>query len=117
MKGQSGVEFMILMAVMLTIVLVFVWSGLSLRQRVFDIKTNLEAQELCDNIAFEINSAVKAGNGYKREFYVKNEFFGVSDFLIHATAYSVFIDWNGKSVSSSIVTNTTNGDIERGRKF
>jgi len=117
MKGQAGVEFMILMSVMLMIVLIFVWNGLSTRQKVFDAKTNVEAQEFCDYIAFEINSAVKAGNGYKRNFYVKNEFFGTSDFNITVSEYSVFIDWDGKSVSSSIVTRNINGLIERGKKY
>ncbi|MDI6825580.1 MAG: hypothetical protein QMD36_00045 [Candidatus Aenigmarchaeota archaeon] len=104
MKGQAGIEFMMLMSIMLTIVLIFVWSGLSLRQRIFGTKTNVEAQELCDYIAFEINSAVKAGDGYKRKFYVENEFFGVSAFTITVSEYSVFIDWDSKSVSSPIIT-------------
>lgn len=117
MKGQAGVEFMILMSVMLMIVLIFVWNGLSTRQRVFDVKTNVEAQEFCDYIAFEINSAVKAGDGYKRNFYVKNELFGVSNFTIAVSEYSVFIDWTGKSFSSSIITRNINGVIERGKKY
>lgn len=117
MKGQAGVEFMILMSVMLTIVLIFVWNGLSTRQRVFEAKTNVEAQEFCDYIAFEINSAVKAGDGYKRNFDVKNELFGVSDFTITVSEYSVFIDWTGKSFSSSIITENINGVIERGKKY
>jgi hypothetical protein len=117
MKGQAGVEFMVLVAIMLTIVLIFVWNGLSTRQRVFDVKTNVEAQQLCDNIAFEINSAVKAGDGYKRKFYVKDEFFGVSNFTISVSEYSVFIDWSHNSVSSSMITENINGAIERGKKY
>ncbi|MCX6821399.1 MAG: hypothetical protein NTW30_01340 [Candidatus Aenigmarchaeota archaeon] len=117
MKGQAGVEFMVLVAIMLTIVLIFVWNGLSTRQRVFDVKTNVEAQQLCDNIAFEINSAVKAGDGYKRNFYVKNEFFGVSNFTISVSEYSVFIDWSHNSVSSPIITKNITGAIERGKKY
>ena len=118
MKGQAGIEFMILMSVMLTIVLIFVWNGLSTRQRVFEAKTNVKAQEFCDYIAFEINSAVKAGDGYKRNFNVENELFGISDFTINVSEYSVFVDWDGKSVTSSIVIrNITNGVIERGKKY
>jgi hypothetical protein len=117
MKSQAGVEFLILMSIMLTIVLVVVWSGLSLRQKVFWSKTVTEAQELCDYIAFEINSAVKAGDGYKRNFYVENEFFGVTDFTITVSEYSVFIDWDGKSVSSSIVTRNITGSIEKGKTY
>ena len=117
MKGQAGIEFMALMSIMLTIVLIFVWNGLSTRQRVFDVKTNADAQELCDNIAFEINSAVKAGDGYKRNFYVQDEFFGVSNFTVTISEYSVFMDWSKKSVSSVIVTKNINGGIERGKRY
>jgi len=117
MNGQAGVEFMILMSVMLMIVLIFVWNGLSTRQRVFEIKTSVEAQGLSNSIAFEINSAVKAGYGYKRNFYVKNEFFGASDFNITISEYSVFIDWDKKSVSSSIVIRNITGEIEKGQKY
>ena len=117
MNGQAGVEFMILMSVMLMIVLIFVWNGLSTRQRVFEIKTSVEAQGLSNSIAFEINSAVKAGYGYKRNFYVKNEFFGASDFNITISEYSVFIDWDEKSVSSSIIIRNITGEIEKGQKY
>jgi hypothetical protein len=117
MKGQAGVEFMILISIMLIIVLIFVWNGLSTQQRVFDVKTDVEAQQLCDNIAFEINSAVKAGDGYKRNFYVKNDFFGVSNFTISVSEYSVFIDWYHNSVSSSIITKNIHGIIEREKKY
>lgn len=117
MKGQAGVEFMILMSVMLMIVLIFVWNGLSTRQRVFEIKTSVETQGLSNSIAFEINSAVKAGDGYKRNFYVKNEFFGASGFNITISEYSVFIDWDKKSVSSSIIIRNITGEIERGKKY
>ena len=79
------------------------------------VKSSLEAQELCDKIAFEINAAIKAGNGYKRKFYVDETLFGASDFTVSIEEYSVFIDLDGKSVSSSIITkNITSGTIRKG---
>ncbi len=117
MKGQAGIEFMILVAVVLIIVLIFVWNGLTTRQRVFNTKTNIESQKLCKYIAFEINSAVKAGDGYRRKFYVEKEFFGASSFTIKVSEYSVFMDWNHNSVASPIVTKNITGTIERGKWY
>jgi hypothetical protein len=110
MKGQVSTEFMIFLSVLIVILSVFLWSNLSLQHRMIGVKSDIEAQELCDKIAFEINSAVRAGEGYKRRFYVDESFFGVSDFSINIEEYSVFVDFNGNSVSSSIITkNITNG--------
>ncbi len=115
MKGQVSTEFMIFLSILLVIVSVFLWSNLSLQHRMIGIKTDVDAEELSEKIAFEINAAVKAGNGYRRRFYVDEKLFGASDFDISVQDYSVFIDWDGNSVSSSIITkNITSGKIKKG---
>jgi len=115
MRGQVSTEFMIFLSILLVILSVFLWSNLSLQYRMMGVKSDVEAQELCDKIAFEINAAVKAGNGYKRIFYIDETLFGASDFEIIIEGYSVFIDWDDSSVSSSIVTrNVTSGNIKKG---
>jgi hypothetical protein len=95
--------------------MIFLWNHLSLQRRLDHVKSNVEAQELCDNLAFEINSAVKAGKGYKRSFLLEGSIHGTSDFDISIANYSIFIDWNGNSVVSNIITREINGTIEKGR--
>lgn len=115
MKGQVSIEFMIFLSILLIILTILLWSNLSLRYRMIGIKSNVEAQELCDKIAFEINSAIRAGEGYKRRFYLDETIYGSSGFDIFVEDYSVFIDWNDKSVTSSIITkNITSGSIQKG---
>jgi len=109
MKGQASVEFMVFICVLMVILSVFLWSDMSLQNRIIGIKSNTEAKELCDSIAFEINTAARAGDGYKRDFFVKSSFFGALDFNVSVENYSVFIDWNGKSVSSSIIIQSVSG--------
>ena len=92
----------------------FIWSNLSLQNRLIGIKSNVEAQELCDGLAFEINAAVKAGDGYERSFLVEDSIYGAADFSISIANYSVFIDWNDKSVVSNIVVRDINGTIVKG---
>jgi len=114
MKGQASVEFMVLIGVLMVILAVFLWSNMSLQSRLLGIKTKVEAQELCDKIAFEVNTAVRSGDGYKRGFYVEKNFFGVSDFDISVGNYAVFVDWKQGSVVSSIITKNITGTMTKG---
>ena len=114
MKAQLSIEFIIFVSIMLIILTVFLFSGTSIRFRLFGIKSNVEAKEFSDNVAFEINTAVRAGNGYERRFYVEDSLFGTSDFSISVEGYSVFIDWGKNSVSSSIITDGIVGSISKG---
>lgn len=114
MKGQSAIEFMTYVSMLTLILAIFLWSNVSLEKRKIGIKTMVEAENFCDGIAFEINNAVRSGNGYSRKFYVDDIFNGVSDFVVTVSNYSVYVDWTDNSVSSSIVvkelanTNTIN---------
>ena len=114
MKAQLSIEFIILISILLIIFTVFLFSGTSTRSRLIGIKSRLEAKELSDSIAFEINTAVRAGNGYERRFYVKDSLFGVSDFSISVEGYYVFVDWDKSSVSSSVITDGIVGSMSKG---
>ena len=109
MKSQVSIEFMIFVTILIAILTVFLWSDTSLSYRMIGIKSNTEAKKLCDNVAFEINSAARTGDGYKRSFYVDETLYGISDFTISIEEYSVYIDWDGKSVSSSIIIRGISG--------
>jgi len=113
MRGQASVEFLFLIGVLMMILAVFLWSDMSLQNKYYGIKTKVEAQKLCDEIAFEVNTAVRAGDGYKREFYMEKDFFGVSDFDISVGNYSVFIDWEKGSTTSSIIIKNITGTVTK----
>ena len=103
MKGQAAIEFITYVSILTFILAVFLWSSTSLEKRKTGIKTMTEAENFCDNIAFEINSAVRSGDGYSRKFHVDDSFYGVSNFDISVNNYSVYMDWTNNSVSSSII--------------
>jgi hypothetical protein len=115
MKGQSSVEFMVYIGILLVILSVFLWSSNSLQSRLNEVKIQNDAQQLCDKVAFEINTAVRSGNGYKRDFYMEKSFFGVSDFNITVDYYTVYLTWNNFSVISNIITKNITGTITEGR--
>lgn len=119
MKGQAAIEFLVYVGIVAMILAAFLWSSLSLQNQSIHTKTNAEAKKLCDNIAFEINSAVRSGDGYSREFLVPRSFDGVRDFTITIEDYSVFLDWRDKSTSSGIIVNniTNTNTINKGPNF
>jgi hypothetical protein len=119
MRGQSAIEFMIYVSILALILAIFLWSNTSLERRMMGIKTVTEAKNFCDNIAFEINNAVRTGDGYSRKFYVQDSFYGVSSFVITVGNYSVYLDWGDNSASSSIIVNniTNTSTINPGFKL
>jgi len=114
MIGQVSTEFMIFVSILVVMMTIFLWSNTSMSYQAIGIKSDTEAKKLCDRIAFEINSASRAGNGYKRNFYVDENLYGISDFTISVSEYSVFVDWDEKSVSSSIIVKNITGTIHTG---
>ena len=109
MKGQSAFEFLVYVGIVVLIMAYFLWNSLSLQSQSMHTKIDAEANKLCDTIAFEINSAVRSGDGYNRKFLVPKSFAGITDFTITVDEYSVFVDWGDKSIVCSIITrNITN---------
>jgi len=119
MKGQSAFEFLVYVGIVMLIMAYFLWNSLSLQSQSMHTKIDNEARNLCDTVAFEINSAVRLGDGYSRKFLVPDSFAGITDFTTTVDGYSVFVDWGGKSLSCSIITkNVTNTDtINKGYNF
>ena len=119
MKGQSAFEFLVYVGIVVLIMAIFMWNSLSLQRQSMYTKIDTEAKNLCDTIAFEINSAVRLGDGYHRKFFVPNSFAGITDFTITVDGYSVFVDWSDKSANCNIIIkNVTNTDvINKGYNF
>ncbi len=118
MKGQVTIEFMIFVTILIFMLSIIMWNNVSLQSQMMYAKANIEVQKLCDTIAFEINSAVRAGQGYRRRFYVEEHVYGVSNYTVDVKEYAVFIDWDGNSVVSSIITkNITSGTINKGWNY
>jgi len=112
MRGQSGFEFLVYVGIVVLIMAVFLWHSLSLQNQSMYTRIDTEARNLCDMVAFEINSAVRSGDGYSRKFFVPDNFAGIPDFTIMVDKYSVFLDWGDKSTSCSIIIrNITNTNV------
>lgn len=114
MKSQAGIELMIFVSILLLAFTSFLIGNFSFQSELITTKTSTEAQKICDEIGFEINTAVRAGNGYERNFFVEDSFFGVSEYNITVQNYTVYLDWDKGSITSTIITDNIIGSVEEG---
>ncbi len=114
MIGQVSTEFMIFVSILLVLMLILLLNNTSMSYQLIGIKSDAEAKKLCDRIAFEINSASRVGNGYKRNFFVDENLYGISNFTMSVNEYYVSLDWGKKSVSSSIIVKNITGTVHTG---
>jgi len=114
MKAQVSVEFLVYFAFILLMAGLFLANHLTNSQKLSYLKMDVESRNLVDKIAFEINSAVIAGNGYERKFYLEDKIGGFSNYTVEIGDYYVLIDWNGRSKISTIHTKSINGTLDKG---
>lgn len=112
MKGQGGVEFLVYSALLVLLLSLFLFSSYSRQYELITLKINNEMKDLANNIAFEINEAVRAGDGYERKFYITAS---ISNFNVTVGKYYISVEWgNGKTVYSNIITQNITGNFSKG---
>lgn len=113
MKGQGGIEFLVYSALLVLLLSVFLLSSYSRQYEFLTLKIENEMKDLANNIAFEINEAVRAGDGYERRFYITTN--SVSDFNVTVGKYYISVEWgNGKVAYANIVTENVTGSFSKG---
>jgi len=113
-RAQVSLEFMVWIGVGL-LMFTLLWYGTdSFRQRLTLNRALAEVHALCEEIALEVNSALEAGTGYAREFYVPQTLYGVAEFRIRVQNYSVLIEWDEMSTLCPVAVENIVGSIERG---
>ena len=117
MKGQVSIEFIVYFGLILLISTFFFVKHIKTDERLTYMKMDNEADKFTEKIVFEINSAVIAGDGYERRFYLEDKIGGYSDYNIQTNDYYVVVDWDGKSKILSIITESVNGSFDKGWNF
>jgi hypothetical protein len=114
MRAQLSMEFVTWVITGLAIFAILWYGNESLRTKLMEGRALVEVRNLCDEIAFEINSAVKAGHGYGRSFRVPEDLFGVSNFSILVRDYTTIIRWDGTSTSCKLLVEGVVGSVRKG---
>jgi len=117
MLAQASTEFLAFVSLLLVLVFLVVYKNYQSATQLEEYKTYQEAQNLVNEIAFEINLALKAGDGYSRKFYVSKEVYGISNFTVEVRDYEVKLKWSKGEVTASILTRNITGVIKTGENI
>lgn len=76
-----------------------------------------DAQAMSDQMASEINMALKAGDGYTRVFYTPTKISNSLDYNLEIGNYRVKLGWSDTSVQSIILTKNVTGTPMKGQNL
>lgn len=123
MRGQAGIEGMILFAI-IGVSLVFVMTIFSYRTADTEsLKVSVEANKICGSLKSVINSVHSNGEGSSLEVDLPEKIFATNYTAeVHSSVKKIFLSWKNNSASCVIltpnVTNTTHRDfvLETGKR-
>ncbi|MEM5815278.1 MAG: hypothetical protein QXD89_02210 [Candidatus Aenigmatarchaeota archaeon] len=117
MLVQVSFEFItLLVLIILSFTFVFYFS-LDYFQELNKRKIFYAAQNIADDIAKEIDVAVKVGSGYSRVFYIEEKILGYIDYEIIYLPYTVKIKWDNNYIESKTLAKEIVGKVENGKNF
>lgn len=117
MLAQVSVEFITFVAFLLILAFLMVYQNYQSFAQTENFKVYQDAQKTVDEIAFEINLALKAGDGYSRSFYVSKTLYGISNFTVEVKDYTVKLVWEKGEVFSNIMARNITGTVKPGKNL
>ncbi|MBU5690020.1 MAG: hypothetical protein QXM68_02425 [Candidatus Aenigmatarchaeota archaeon] len=112
MKAQMGIEFVVLTSLLLVIISIFLYSSYSKQAELINIKTENELKDLLDAASFEINAAVKAGDGYERSFNM-NIYTTLSQYNMEIHGNEIILVYGKWSMYKTIITRDVVGNFTK----
>lgn len=117
MLAQISIEFITLVSILIVILSLTIYYNSSFYLQMNSAKIYSDAQTLSDQVASEINLALKAGNGYSRIFYIPKEILNAIDYNISVENYRVILNWATGSTHSIILVEDVIGDLIKGQNL
>jgi hypothetical protein len=115
--AQVSVEFTILISVLILVLIATIYYNSTFFLEINSAKTQNDAQAISDQIASEINIALKIGDGYYRNFNIPNKISNVNNYNISIDDYFVLLKWKDSSVRSVIMTKNITGVLINGQNI
>ena len=115
--GQVSNEFITYLSILTLLLIIAISLNYGIYPQLIYQKVYREAEEMAEDVAFEINLALRAGDGYSREFYLKNTLYGIRNFSVEVKDYLVTVRWKDGYASSPIGIETIEGSIKKGRNL
>lgn len=114
MLAQVSLEFVAFVSVLIVILLSVIYFNSSFYIQITSTKNYNDAQSISDQIASEINMALRAGDGYSRAFYIPNKISNSLDYSVNIENYLVTLNWSGNYVQSVIMVKNVTGVLVKG---
>jgi len=115
-KAQSSVEFMIIFAMLLLVMVLAVFIGGNKSTEILTIKTGLEIQSLLDEISGKINTVYIEGHGFSTEMFLPDNIMGVN-YTVNVSTNILFITRNDLTYSKMLLTENITGNIVPGTSY
>jgi len=115
--AQVSVEFIAFVAVLSILLFLTVYQSSTLYFQLNSARILKDAQSISDQIASEINLALKVGDGYSRIFYLPKKISDSLDYEVSVEDYRVVVKWKDGSTQSVILTKNITGQILKGKNF
>jgi hypothetical protein len=113
MKGQVGIEFLAYVSFVLVLLSIFLYSSYSKQSQLMKIKIDNELREIADGAEFEINAAVRAGDGYQRRFNMKSYYQTLNDFNITIREGLVEVSFGNRYYYGNLLTKKIVGNLTK----
>ncbi|MEM0473378.1 MAG: hypothetical protein QXF88_01495 [Candidatus Aenigmatarchaeota archaeon] len=110
MKAQSGIEFITLVSMLLVLLSIFLYSSYSKQAEMLSIRIENDLKDLIKSAAFEINAAVRAGDGYERTFNF-NVYTSLKGYNITIIKNTIFLEYGSWNLQHNIVTDAIIGNF------
>ena len=117
MLAQVSIEFISFVSILFILLIFTVYYNSNLYLQIQTAKIMKEAQAISDQVASEINLALKAGDGYSRVFTLQDKILNAIDYTITIEKYSVKVSWDRGSTRSVILTESVNGNFLKGKNL
>jgi len=114
MLAQASLEFVVFVSILFTILLLTIYYNSSYYVQLTSTKIFNDAQAVSDQVASEINMALKAGDGYTRSFYIPTKVSNSLDYSLEIENYRVKLSWSDLSTQSIILTKNVTGNVTKG---
>jgi hypothetical protein len=115
--AQVSIEFISLISVLFIFLILTIYYNSELYFQIYSTRIFKEAQTVSDQIASEINLALKAGDGYSRIFFLPAKLSNSLDYSIAVENYLVIVRWDSNFAQSTILTKNVTGEFLKGKNF
>lgn len=110
LKAQSATEFIIYTSIAMLVLTVLVGAIAGKQQDVATMQKTMQAEEIAETIAAELDTAIIMGEGYEREMQIPNNING-EEYTVDADGGYIIVEWVDEMERSRVVPTKFTGDL------